>query len=200
MKIASHTEEHKLLISIARNDEAAFRRLFVMFRDKVYSYSLHFTRSVFIAEEITQEVFMKIWVNRKALAEVNSIEAWVITITRNLCFNQLKKNALEQRIKNSIPIHEPAAEDNNAEAYMSYKDQLSRINEAIGQLSPQQRLIYKLNRDQGLKNEEIAHQLNISLNTVKTHMVAALRKIRDFLKTHPTNIFFFVSPLLIFFK
>jgi RNA polymerase sigma-70 factor (family 1) len=195
MKIASHTEEHKLLISIARNDEAAFRRLFVMFRDKIYSYSLHFTRSAFIAEDITQEVFMKIWVNRESLAEVNSIEAWVITVTRNLCFNQLKKKALEQRVKNSITIHEPVTEE-NVEAYVSYKDQLSRIDEAIGQLSPQQRLIYKLNREQGLKNEEIAHQLNISPNTVKTHMVAALRKIRHFLETHPANIIFLILFLL----
>lgn len=195
MKIVSHTEEKELLINIAGGNEEAFRKLFVSFRDKVYSYSLHFTRSVFIAEEITQEVFMKIWVNRKSLTEINSIEAWVITIARNLCLNQLKKKALEQKIKSSIANHEAEAEE-NVDAYVFYKEELNRIGQAIDQLSPKQRLIYKLNRDQGLKNEEIAHQLNISPNTVKTHMVTALRKIRHFLETHPANIIFLIFFLL----
>jgi RNA polymerase sigma-70 factor (family 1) len=199
MKIVSHMEEHDLLAAVAQGDETAFSSLFAMLKDKVYTYSLHFTRSVFIAEEITQEVFLKIWMNRESMSEVRNIEAWLITVTKNLCFNYLKKLALEQRIKDSLTSQEYKAEE-NVEAYISYKEQLGRIGEAINQLSPQQRLIFSLNRDRGMKNEEIARQLNLSPNTVKTHMVAALRKIRIFLKTHPTNIFFFVLLLLIFFK
>ena len=64
MKIVSNTGEHELLVSIANGNEDAFRHLFTMLKDKVYSYSLRFTHSLFIAEEITQEVFMKVWVNK----------------------------------------------------------------------------------------------------------------------------------------
>ena len=195
MKIDVYIKEHDLLMSIARGNEEAFRSLFVLLKDKVYSYSFHFTRSVFTAEEITQEVFLKIWVNRESLPEINSIEAWVVTITRNLCFNQLKKKALEQKIKNSFINAETEGEE-NVDNYIFYKDQLQRLGEAINQLSPQQRLIFRLNRDQGLKNEEIARQLNISPNTVKTHMVTALRKIRLFLETHPASIIFLIFFLL----
>jgi RNA polymerase sigma-70 factor (family 1) len=191
MKIDAYIKEHDLLMSIARGNEDAFRSLFVLLRDKVYSYSFHFTRSVFTAEEITQEVFLKIWVNRESLPEINSIEAWIVTVTRNLCFNQLKKKALEQKIKNSI-INSEAEGEENVDNYIFYKDQLKRLGEAIEQLSPQQRLIFRLNRDQGMKNEEIARQLNISTNTVKTHMVTALRKIRLFLETHPASIIFLI--------
>lgn len=195
MKIVSQIDEHNLLAAVAQGNETAFSSLFELLKDKVYTYSFHFTRSVFIAEEITQEVFLKIWMNKESMSEVSNIEAWVITVTKNLCFNYLKKLAHEQRIKDSLVNQEYKAEE-NVDAYISYKEQLSRIDEAINQLSPQQRLIFSLNRDQGMKNEEIARQLNLSPNTVKTHMVAALRKIRDFLKTHPTNIFFFVLLLL----
>ena len=195
MKIDVYIKEHDLLMSIARGNEEAFRSLFVLLKDKVYSYSFHFTRSVFTAEEITQEVFLKIWVNRESLPEINSIEAWVVTITRNLCFNQLKKKALEQKIKNSFINAETEGEE-NVDNYIFYKDQLQRLGEAINQLSPQQRLIFRLNRDQGLKNEEIARQLNISPNTVRTHMVTALRKIRLFLETHPASIIFLIFFLL----
>jgi RNA polymerase sigma factor (sigma-70 family) len=80
------------------------------------------------------------------------------------------------------------AED-DVEEYLSYKERLAEIDEALEQLSPQQRLIFNLNRGKGLKNEEIARQLNLSPNTVKTHMVIALRKIRLFLESHATHLF-----------
>ena len=86
--------------------------------------------------------------------------------------------------------------EENVDDYIFYKDQLQRLGEALDQLSPQQRLIFRLNRDQGMKNEEIARQLNISPNTVKTHMVTALRKIRLFLETHPASIIFLIFFLL----
>jgi RNA polymerase sigma-70 factor (ECF subfamily) len=195
MKIDAYIKEHDLLMSIAHGSEEAFRSLFVLLKDKVYSYSFHFTRSVFTAEEITQEVFLKIWINRASLPEINNIEAWLVTVTRNLCFNQLKRMALEKKIKNSI-VNAETNEEENVDNYIFYKDQLQRLGEAMDQLSPQQRLIFRLNREQGMKNEEIARQLNISPNTVKTHMVAALRKIRLFFETHPASIIFLIFFLL----
>jgi RNA polymerase sigma-70 factor (ECF subfamily) len=191
MKIDSHIREHELLLAITQGNEEAFRNLFLMFRDKIYAYSFHFTRSDFIAEEITQEVFMKIWTNRALLSRIDSIEAWMITVTRNLCFNHLKKKALEQKIKNSV-ANQPAKVEENIDNYLSYKEQVNRIGRAIEQLSPRQRLIFRLNRDEGMKNEEIARQLKISPNTVKAHMVTALSKIRHFLETHPANIVIFL--------
>ncbi len=176
-----------LLINIAEGNQQAFCNLFELFKQKVYSYSFHFTRSSFTAEEITQEVFMKIWVSRESMAAVENIDAWISTVTRNLCFNYLKKMALEKRVNRVIAQKDVTAEE-NVDQYIAYKDQLSLLDAALDQLSPQQKLIFRLNRDQGLKNEEIASRLNLSPNTVKTHMVSALRKIRHFLKTHPSHI------------
>ena len=176
-----------LLINIAEGNQQAFCNLFELFKQKVYSYSYHFTRSSFTAEEITQEVFMKIWVSRESMAAVENLDAWISTVTRNLCFNYLKKMALEKRLNRVIAQKDVTAEE-NVDQYIAYKDQLSLLDAALDQLSPQQKLIFRLNRDQGLKNEEIAHRLNLSPNTVKTHLVIALRKIRHFLKTHASHI------------
>jgi len=176
-----------LLINIAEGNQQAFCNLFELFKQKVYSYSFHFTRSSFTAEEITQEVFMKIWVRRESMAAVENLDAWISTVTRNLCFNYLKKMALEKRLNRVIAQKDVTAEE-NVDQYIAYKDQLSLLDAALDQLSPQQKLIFRLNRDQGLKNEEIAHRLNLSPNTVKTHLVIALRKIRHFLKTHASHI------------
>ncbi|MGC4104427.1 MAG: RNA polymerase sigma-70 factor [Ferruginibacter sp.] len=192
----SYTNEQELLCAIASGDQDAYRYLFNNSKDKVYSYAVHFTRSTFIAEEITQEVFVKLWVGRDTLTDINNIEAWMATITRNLCFNYLKKKALELKVKTAVTAKEDTATE-NVEEYILYKDQLSMLQLAMEQLSPQQRMIFRLNRENGLKNDEIARQLNITPNTVKTHMVTALRKIRQFMESHPASIFL---PLAIFLK
>jgi RNA polymerase sigma-70 factor (ECF subfamily) len=191
MRIAYRNEEHELLAGIANGSEEAFRTLFAKYRHKVYSFSLYFTRSAFIAEDITQEVFLKIWMNRQSMTEIKNMEAWIITVTRNLCFNQLKKTAYEQKVKISLAEKELESEE-STEAYISYKEQRTRIGEAVENLSPAERLVFRLNRDQGMKKEEIARQLKISPNTVKTHLVNALKKIRLFFTTHPANIFIFL--------
>jgi RNA polymerase sigma-70 factor (family 1) len=178
---------------ISRGDQEAFTLFFHAFRNRVYSFSFSFTRSAEVAEEITQDVFIKVWTNRESLNQIENIDAWLSTITRNLCFNYLKKLALERNAKQQIKPQSISEQD--VDQYLLYKERRIQVSEAVDQLSPQQRLIFSLNRDQGLKNEEIARQLNLSPNTVKTHMVTALRKIRSFLQSHTAHLF---SLILIF--
>lgn len=184
------------LVDIANGDQEAFRRFFQFYKNKVYSFSYSFTKSAEIAEEITQDVFIKVWTSGELLLEIENIEAWMSTITRNLCFNYLKKLALERKTREALQKTQPSTEQ-NVEQYLSYKEKVSQVAEAVEQLSPQQRLIFNLNRNKGLKNEEIAHQLNLSPNTVKNHMVIALRKIKSFLESHAAHLF---SILLFFLK
>lgn len=184
------------LDDISNGDQEAFRRFFNAFKNKIYSFSFSFTKSAEIAEEITQDVFIKVWTSRQSLAEIENMDAWLSTVTKNLCFNYLKKQALERKVASVLQQKQPLS-DQNVEQYLSYKEKVIQVAEAVDQLSPQQRLIFSLNREKGLKNEEIAHQLNLSPNTVKAHMVSALRKIRSFLESHATHLF---GLLLLFLK
>ena len=187
---------HDCLADIATGDQEAFCKFFDAFKNKIYSFSYSFTKSQQVAEEITQDVFTRVWTNRESLIEIENIDAWLSTITRNLCFNYLKKLALERKTKDEL-LKTQNYSDENVEQYLSYKEKANQLAEALDQLSPQQRLIFTLNRDKGLKNEEIADQLHLSPNTVKTHMVSALRKIRAILESHATHLF---GILLIFLK
>jgi RNA polymerase sigma-70 factor (ECF subfamily) len=187
---------HDCLADIATGDQEAFCKFFDAFKNKIYSFSYSFTKSQQVAEEITQDVFTRVWTNRESLIEIENIDAWLSTITRNLCFNYLKKLALERKTKDEL-LKTQNYSDENVEQYLSYKEKANQLAEALDQLSPQQRLIFTLNRDKGLKNEEIADQLHLSPNTVKTHMVSALRKIRSILESHATHLF---GILLIFLK
>ncbi|MES2891806.1 MAG: RNA polymerase sigma-70 factor [Bacteroidota bacterium] len=172
-----------VLQNIAAGNSDSFRILFDRYKHVIYGHALHFTQSVPVAEEITQDVFMQCWIKKAQLPAIDNFEAWMFTITRNLCFNHLKKLAREYAFKKSVfQAGEETAEP--IESYMAVKEQEELLHQAVEQLSPQQKIIFKLNRERGMKNAEIATQLNLSPNTVKTHMVSALRSIRFFFQEH----------------
>jgi RNA polymerase sigma-70 factor (family 1) len=183
MKIVEPNNESELLAAIAKGSEQAFARLFDLHKNNIYAHALHFTQSAFIAEEITQDVFLTCWLKKESLAEINNLQAWLFTLTKNACFNQLKKLAREHRLKSSIASSGEQV-DENVDSYMAAKEQQHLLQQAMDHLSAQQKLVFAMNRNEGLKNAEIAAQLNISPNTVKTHMVSAIRSIRLFFKAH----------------
>lgn len=165
------------------SEETVFRELFEIYKVKVHSYALYITHAESIAEDITQEVFLKLWLHRQSLNEINNIEAWIITITRNLSFNQLKKRAIEQKLSRSAINCDT---EENVNEYISYKDRLNELTQIVSRLPTQQKIIFNLKHNEGLKNEEIACQLNISENTVKSHFYKALSTVRQTLQASPT--------------
>lgn len=164
---------------VAAGDPLAFRELFDRFAGKVHAFALKLTHNDTMAEEIVQEVFLKIWLHREGLSAIDYFPSYLYTITRNHTFNVLKHLAHEAHAKQAlgkvlVKTHEETEE---AVIYEDYQRLLDRV---IDRLPPKQRQVYSLCHQQGLKYEEVAHRLNISRLTVKTHMQQALRTI----KTH----------------
>lgn len=166
-----------LLLQIARGDEKVFRQIFDRFSPKVFVFALKLTHSRSIAEEIVQEVFIKIWDNRQKLAEVEFFPSYLSVITKNHCFNVLKRIARQEKVNANFSRKFPALHSETEERviYNNYQDILSRI---VDQLPPQQKIAYSLCHDEGLKYEEAAERMKISRLTVKTHMQTALRTIK----------------------
>jgi RNA polymerase sigma-70 factor (ECF subfamily) len=178
--IAAHTEK-ELLEKTANGDERAFRCLFDRYQPKVYSFAMYITRSTYLSEEIVQEVFMKIWITRKGLADIEHFGAYLKTIAKNIASNYLKRLAHEQLILQKMAEEAPPSEANlENEVIMN---ELQRIlDEAIATLPPQQQKVYLLHRYDNLKQEEIARQMQISYYTVKEHMKKALKTIRTYVE------------------
>jgi RNA polymerase sigma-70 factor (family 1) len=182
-----------LLAQIASGDAMAFRKIFDQFSGKVYLFTLKLTRSQSTAEEVVQETFTRIWVNREALPDIEYFPSYLYTITRNLTFNILKRMAIEEKAKSAYTLRQSLS-DNNTEQVIFCNDYEHILHKIIDRLPPQQKLVYGLCHGEGLKYEEAAERLNISRLTVKTHMQHALKTI----KTHFGGFIgsFFIGSLL----
>lgn len=155
---------------------------------------MRITESEELTQEIVQDVFLKIWVNRSSLGELSSFEAYLLVVARNHAFNCLKKIAREKsREKEWVKTVLQQATYNVDDTTTT--DTGNLIDKAVELLPPRQKKVYTLSRRDGMKQEEIATMLNISLETVKKHMVLALRFLKNYLRTHIGVFIFLLAGL-----
>ncbi len=181
MAIEEKYEESKLLTLLARDSEYAFQLIFDRYRNHVYKVAITYVKSPAIAEEIVQDIFLKLWFHRKNLSEIHSLESWLYTLTRNMVLNSVKKLAHEWTVRKQW-FKEAKQSENTTDYKIRDEQYRELLFEAIHQLPQQQQIVYKLAKEDHLSYEEIAQQLSLSPLTVKTHMSRALGAIRLFLK------------------
>jgi RNA polymerase sigma-70 factor (ECF subfamily) len=173
-------DETEVLRLIADGDQRAFTMLFRQYSKKVYSFALRLLKSEGQAEEVVQEVFLRIWLNRGSLSEIENFPAYLNRMSRNHCLNAIKRLTQEQ--KASLEIANTSTElSHETEEGIAFRGAQELIEQAVSKLSPQQQKVYRLCHVDGLKYEEAAAELNISPGTVHTHMKLALKAIRQHL-------------------
>lgn len=177
-----HYTEQELLQRLAEGDEIAFTKIFYAYKDKLYSFILHVTGSAAAAEDVLQEVFLKLWRDRNSFSAVDNINAYLFKMAQNHAINGLRRQSRGALILAEIARAETTATA-NSDDILSGKELRALLQQALDQLPAQQRRVFELSRNQGLKYEEIARELNISVSTVRNHMVQALKAIREFILT-----------------
>lgn len=160
--------ENNLLVQIASGNELAFRKLFMLYNQHLGNYIFSITDSVELAEEIVQDVFMKIWTNRETLEKIQNFKAYLFVISKNQALNCLRKNVKERSLITDLGniLSEDHQNDDLGEYYRL-------IDEAIDLLPPQQQKVYLLSRHKRLKYIEISDEMNISHETVKKYLKIA---------------------------
>lgn len=170
--------EHELLGLIARGDEQAFRILFDHYRDKLYSYALRLTRNEELSEDIVLDAFLKIWINRTQLTNVDHFDSYLYSVIRNQALNTLKRMAHEAGIIKELSRTRTELHHSTEETII-YNEGENLLQKAINRLPPQQKQVYILSRNAGLKYDEIASELKLSRNTVKAHLKKAMSTLRS---------------------
>lgn len=177
----SYTNE-QLFDLLKRSDENAFAEIFARFDRRIFSFILKMIKDHSIASDVTQEVFIRIWLKREQLAEVRNMEAYIFTIATNLTLNQIKKRLREQQIRQELCAGWQHNTISNADDLLLLHDCQTLVSKVVECLPPQQKRIYRLSREEGLNYDEIAQRVQISPNTVRNHLVKALQTIRGFIE------------------
>jgi len=166
---------------ISEGNEMAFKILFEQYKKKTYAVAFKWTKSALAAEEITQETFISIWISRAQLGFVKDPVAYVYTIIYNNVQRYLKKEKNRNKIL-QLSLWNEKKFSNETEETILVNESQQIINQALAQLTPQKKQIFTLSRQQGRSYHEIGESLNLSPHTVKSHLLQAIKFIRNYME------------------
>ncbi len=170
------SEEKSLLLLLKNGDIKSFEFTFRFYYEPLLGYALSILKVEAEAEEIVQELFLKIWRDRKKLIIKHSFAAYLYKSVYNQCLHRLQKEKLLQEYQ-KFALKQPVAEV-NADEMLKYEELNRKFFELMEALPERRQLIFKLSRFQGLKYREIADRLSISIKTVEANMSKALQYFR----------------------
>ncbi len=168
----------ELQARIALDDENAFTQLYLHLGNKLIQFSFSLVRSREIAEELVEDVFVKLWANRSQITGIANITVYLYVAVKNRSLNVLSQRATSL-LTAPFDFLDTTVDGFAASPYelMITAEMMSRMQEAIEALPPRCKMIFRLVREDGLKYKEIAEILNISVNTIDTQMAIAVKKI-----------------------
>lgn len=181
LSINRGNSERDLLQQLIAGDEGGFVGLYEIYNRSIYSFVLKYVSSAPLAEDLTQEVFIKIWESRSNLTEVKSFKAYLFITARNHTLNSLKvvfrsEAAISELIAGFVSLR------NETEDEILDKDYILFLKNTLNSLPPRTREIFKLCREEQKTYEEVAKSLNISRNAVKNHMVQSMKVLGSSIK------------------
>jgi RNA polymerase sigma-70 factor (ECF subfamily) len=174
----SHPDK-ELFDRIAVDDESAFRDIFHRYNRRLHHTILKMLRSDEEAQEIIQELFLRLWLNRATLTGIDNPGAWLHTIASNLTLDALRKQA--RKYQTLVPATDTEDIEPQPGAQFELKEVQSLISEAVSKLPASRREIFILSRQQGMSRRQIAERLHISESTVKNQLTSALHFVQDYL-------------------
>jgi len=179
------------ILAIKQSNQIVFEKTYFDWHSKVYAYFIHKTHSAYMAEELVQLTFIKLWNSRDTLKADLPLEAQLFTIARTTMLDFLRKQANQQRlIKMAAPdlshITEPIWDIDNK----------NKVHSLIHTLPPIRKQVFLLNRYEGYSNIEIAQKLAISIRTVEKHISLAIKQLKSKLSS---IIIFFIHYVYFIF-
>ncbi|MEQ9375664.1 MAG: RNA polymerase sigma-70 factor [Imperialibacter sp.] len=164
-------------------DKKALDTLFYLYNKRIYHFGLSYFHNKEESEEIVQEVFLKLWFNRKSINRDGAFESYIFTIAKNTILNSLKKK-IHHKAYQEYRLHVADITSNSTEDDVIYHD-FEKLYEIALQVLPKKRKeIFILSRMEGLSYQQIAEKLGISVKTVETQMQLALKHFRGVLKSN----------------
>ena len=182
MPFEAINNESELLRQVSQGDRSAFKVLYNGYFAYVQAYVALFEPSGDSLDELTQDVFIRIWEKRRQLEKVESFKKYLFLVTRNLVFNYFRSLKIQYKVKELAGVAETG--NNGPESQLLYKQYYRIAQEAMDKLPPGRRKVLKMSIDEGLSLDEIALRLKISKAGVKKQLYAATSFVRQYLHDH----------------
>ncbi|GHV10910.1 DNA-directed RNA polymerase sigma-70 factor [Bacteroidia bacterium] len=173
----SSTSDRNFAEAMHDGSKQAFEAIYRKYHRMLYSIAFRYLSSAEGAEDATADVFVHFWEIRREVVIETSLRNFLYTLMKNHILNQLRGSKPVFLTMESAEIYQKEEEE-TLEELLEKKEMRNRLYKAINSLPEQKRKICLLKMEENLKNEEIAQRMNISLNTVKTHYLIALRMLR----------------------
>lgn len=175
--------EKELIAQVVDGNEQAFSVLFFKYLPVLNSFATKFTKSSENAKEIIQDAFVRIWLNRDKLKNVDNVKAYLYKYVANECLGYIRKKGKEERLIGKIKTV-PLINPNSTYETITLNEIKRIVANSVEKLPEQRKKIYVLSRNEGKTIPEIAEILSISPNTVKNALVSALKTLRQDLFYH----------------
>ena len=177
------------LISLAESDPEAFATIYDRHSRAAYALAYRMMGERMAAEDLVQEVFLKIWrAARSYRSERGSVRTWILSIVRNRGIDQLRSQASRRRTQDRIEASAPRSQPSEAFVETWRNSQRDQVREALNTLPPEQLKILELAYFSGYTHVEISELLSLPLGTVKGRMRLGLKKIRDYFESRDAAV------------
>ncbi len=178
MEPINKLDEVTLIRKMKEGSNTAFIQLYNQYHHQLYIYILKFVKVPEYAEDVLQDVFLKIWEIRDKINPELSFNAYLYKISRNKVFKLLKKMVSDESMRTQV-FQQLNLNAEGPHVKLLWKQYNDILQKAIEQLPPQRKKVFQLCREQGKTYEEAATELGISKNTIKEHMIAAMKFIKE---------------------
>jgi RNA polymerase sigma-70 factor, ECF subfamily len=180
-------EDYSLIQQMLGGDESAFSVIFKSYYADLVMFAGTYVRNRQAAEEIAQDVFIRLWENRESVVITSSLRSFLLKSVQNKCIDTIRHFKIVDGYQERLQ-HLPLLLENNTENYVLYSELEDDLKKALGKLPDDISKIFLLNRFEGFTYPEIASQLNLSVRMVEIRMGKALALLKQYLKDYLITI------------
>lgn len=175
------SDERSLVLRLIEGEKDAFCELYAAYKNRLIYFAMRFLKSREYAEDIFQDAFTIVWYGRRFINPDASFSAYLYTIVRNRILNQLRDLSYQDKLREQI-LSQAVNYTNETRDEIIANDLRQFISCALQQLTPRQREIFEMSREQQMSHREIAEVLGISVNTVQESISISLKTLRAYLE------------------
>jgi RNA polymerase sigma-70 factor (ECF subfamily) len=178
-----YRSDAELALRIKFGEQEAYQELFERYAPKIYHFSFTYLKSKVDAEELVQDVFLKIWDKREILDATQNVKAYIYKIAINTIYDFIRRKNADNKFNNDARVNFNSASNNTWDTIV-YKEMQSTLSEVVALMPEQRRRVFLLSKEEGLSNDEIALKLELSKRTVENQLYRSIGFLKEQLKNH----------------